>query len=60
VAIIISNHAKERIKRYNLKESVVIGAIKKPDETVKGYEGTLIAHKLLDRHVHKNRRFLAS
>ncbi len=49
--IIIPIYAKERIKRYNLTEDVVKDALKHPDETVKGYEGRLIAHKLLNEHV---------
>ena len=52
VKIIIPPYAKERIKRYNLTEEIVKDALKNPDETVKGYEGRLIAHKLLDeQHV---------
>jgi len=50
VDIIISNHAKERIKTYNLTEEIVIEAIRKPDEVVKGYAGALIVHKLLNGH----------
>ena len=49
--IIIPNYAKERIKTYNLTEELVKGAIRNPDEVVKGYEGRLIAHKLLNEHV---------
>ena len=48
MSIIISNHAKERIKIYNLTENTIIEAIEKPDEIIKGYAGTLIAHKLLN------------
>lgn len=49
--IIISKHTKERITRYNLTEKTVIEAIKNPDENVEGYAGTIIAHKLLDKHL---------
>ena len=43
--ITISNHAKERIKNYNLTKEIVIKAVMHPDETVEGYAGTLVAHK---------------
>ena len=49
--IIISNHAKKRIKTYNLTENFVLEVIKQPDEVVEGYGGTLIAHKLLNEHI---------
>ena len=49
--IIISNHAKERIKSYNLTEKIVIETIKNPDEIVGGYAGTSIAHKLLNKYI---------
>ncbi len=49
--ITIPPYAQERIKRYNLTKNIVEEAIRNPDEIVKGYEGRLIAHKLLDKHV---------
>ena len=49
--IIISQHAKERIKTYNLTEKIVLDAIKNPDEIIEGYSGTIIAHKLLNEHI---------
>ena len=49
--IIISKHAKERIKRYNLTEKAVVESIKNPDEVIEGHSGTLIAHKLLNEHL---------
>ncbi len=49
--IIIPNYAKERIKKYNLNEELIINALKNPDEIVAGYENRLIAHKLLDKHL---------
>ena len=49
--ITIPQYAKERIKRYSLTENIVEDAIKNPDETVKGYEGRMIAHKLLEKHI---------
>ena len=49
--IIISKHAKERIKTYNLTEKIVTDAIKNPDEIIEGYSETIIAHKLLNEHV---------
>ncbi len=49
--IIISKHAKERIKRYNLTEELVKTAIIQHDEIVEGYEGTSIAHKLFSKHI---------
>lgn len=49
--IIIPNYAKERIKTYSLTEELVKDAIRNPDEIVKGYEGRLIAHKLLNEHI---------
>jgi len=51
VEIIISKHAKKRIERYGLTEELVKTAIMEPDEVVEGYEGTLIAHKLLNKHL---------
>ena len=49
--IIIPHYAKERIKTYNLTEDLVRDALINPDETVKGYEGRLVAHKLLNEHL---------
>lgn len=49
--IIIPPYAKERIKTYNLTENLVKDALKNPDETVRGYEERLIAHKLLNDHI---------
>lgn len=49
--IIIPPYAKARIDRYNLTEDSVKDALRNPDEIVKGYEGRLIAHKLLNEHV---------
>ncbi len=46
--IIISKHAKERMDTYNITEKLVKGAIKDPDEVVEGYEGAIIANKLLN------------
>jgi len=51
VNIVISKHAKDRIKTYNLTEKLVADCIIKPDKTVTGYAGTLIAHKVLNAHV---------
>jgi len=45
VNIEILEHAKERIKTYNLTENIVIESLKNPDETINGYADTLIAHK---------------
>ena len=49
--IIISDHAKERIKRYNLTEKIVTETIRNPDGIVKGYAETSIAHKSLNEHI---------
>ena len=49
--IIIPDYAKGRIKRYNLTEDLIKDTLRNPDEMVKGYEGRLIAHKLLNEHV---------
>lgn len=50
--IIISKHAKERMETYDITEELVKAAIRYPDEVVEGYEGTVIAHKLLnEEHV---------
>jgi len=49
--IIIPDYAKERIKKYNLTEELIKGALKNPDEIVEGYEGCKIAHKLLNEHL---------
>ena len=35
----------------HLSVELVKEALRNPDETVKGYEGRLIAHKLLNEHV---------
>ena len=51
VNIKISNHAKERVKTYNLTEKIIIDTIKNPDELIESYGGTLIAHKLLNEHL---------
>lgn len=48
VDIEISKHAKERSNTYHLTEKIIIEAVKNPDETTKGYGGTLIAHKSLN------------
>ena len=49
--VIISNHAKDRIKIYNLTERFIIKVIKEPDEVIEGYAGTFIAHKFLNEHL---------
>lgn len=49
--IVISKHARERIKTYNLTEKLVKETVEKPDEIVEGYENTKIAHKLLKDHI---------
>ena len=49
--IIFTKHAKERIKTYNLSDDIVKDAIRNPDEIVEGYEETMIAHKLLNKHL---------
>lgn len=49
--VVISKHAKERIRRYDLTEELVKTAIIKPDDVIEGYERTLIAHKLLNKHL---------
>lgn len=49
--VIIPPYAKERIKTYNLSENLVKDALINPDEIVKGYKGSLIAHKLLNEHI---------
>jgi hypothetical protein len=51
VKIIIPPYAQERIKRYNLTEDLVKDCLRNPDEIVEGYEGRLIAHKLLNEHL---------
>ncbi len=49
--IIISKHARKRMNTYDLTEDLVKNAVMEPDEIVEGYEGTLIAHKLLNEHI---------
>ena len=49
--IIISDHAKERIKIYNLTENAVKEIVKKPREIVEGYEGRLIAQEGINEHI---------
>ena len=49
--ITISKHARSRIITYNFTEDLVKNAILKPDEVVNGYEGTLIAQKLLNGYL---------
>ena len=49
--VIISKHARERIEAYNLTEKIVVETIKNPDESIGGYSGTFIAHKLLNDHL---------
>ena len=49
--VIISNHAKERIKTYNLTEKIVLETLKNPDELIEGSAGALIAHKLLNGYI---------
>ena len=49
--IIFTKHAKERIKTYNLSDDIVKDAIQNPDEIAEGYEETIIAHKLLNKHL---------
>ena len=51
VDIIISKHAKERIKTYDLIEKTVIESIKNPDHVSEGHSGTLIAHKSVNEHL---------
>jgi hypothetical protein len=47
----ISDHARQRIKRYGLDEKLVIAAMRNPDEIMEGYEGRKIAHKSLNHYI---------
>ena len=49
--ITISKHARARIITYNFTEDFVKNAVLEPDEVVNGYEGTLIAQKLLNGYL---------
>ena len=49
--IVISKHANARMNTYNLTENLVKNAVLEPDEVVDGYEGTLIAQKLLNGYL---------
>ncbi len=49
--ILISDHAKDRMNTYGIEETLVVATLNDPDEVVEGYEGRLIAHKLLNHYI---------
>ena len=49
--IIITEHAKERMRRYGISRNDVIFCVRNPDEVVLGYRGRRIAHKFRGKYV---------
>ncbi len=49
--IVVSDHAKERIKKYGFEEVFVVEIIEQPDEVVDGYGGRKIAQKKLNDYI---------
>ena len=47
----ITNHAKERMAKYNLVEAQIKNCLKNPDLTIDGYDGRKIAQKRLNGYV---------
>ena len=46
-----SEHAKRRIRKYGLSRNLVIEALTKPDEVIKGHHRRKIAHKFKNNYV---------
>lgn len=49
--IVVSDHAKRRIKKYGFEEIFIVETIKRPDEVVDGYGGKKIAQKNLNNYI---------
>ena len=49
--IVISNHARKRMKTYNLSEEFIFDTIKNPDKTLTGHAGRLVAQKSIDHYI---------
>ena len=47
----ILDHAKERMRKYDVNEDIVKETVENPDNEVKGYGGKLIAQKKLNNYV---------
>jgi len=49
--ILISKHARARMKVYGFNDDAILGAVKHPDEIVEGYAGRLVAHKSINHFI---------
>lgn len=51
MGIEITDHARERMQKYDVTEEVLRGAINKPDGIVKGYDNRTVYQKKLNGYV---------
>ncbi|HII53806.1 hypothetical protein COT30_00460 [Candidatus Micrarchaeota archaeon CG08_land_8_20_14_0_20_49_17] len=49
--IIITNHANERMRLYNISKAQVFEAINTPDNVILGHSGRKIAQKRINSHI---------
>ncbi len=49
--ILISKHARARMKVYGFNDDAILSAVKHPDATVEGYAGRLVAHKNINHFI---------
>lgn len=49
--ILISKHARARMKVYGFDEDTIFNAVEHPDEIVEGYAERLVAHKNLNHFI---------
>ena len=49
--VTIRDHARQRVQRYNIGQSLVEEALRHPDNEIAGYSGRRIAQKRLDGYV---------
>ena len=50
-SITISEHARKRMKKYGLRESMVLEALIKPDKVTRGHHERKIAHRFMNSYV---------
>ena len=46
--VMLTEHAKKRLAKYGLEESLVLETLEYPNEVLEGYAGRKVAHKYLD------------
>jgi len=50
-SIKITEHARKRMRKYDLHESMIFEALTKPDNLIEGHHGRKIAHKFMNNYV---------